>query len=135
MCLILQSLCNWKRESISSELFCSQTVSPLHYEKTQKHGHGEACGWAFNRNLVICEDTVSEVLFCCTRRWWKPTNRLDVSSENLIRKQQFQMTSTMFSYFAVSIQTGKPFGISKTFSHMVAVSFSYSYFLIHFSYT
>lgn len=38
--LILQSLCNWKRKSISSELFCSQRVPSLHYKKTQKHDHG-----------------------------------------------------------------------------------------------
>lgn len=84
------------------------TVLPLHYRKIQNHDHGEACGWAFNRNLHICEDTVSEVLSCCIRRWWKPTNRLDVSPENLIRKQQIRMTSTIFSYFTVPSQTGKP---------------------------
>lgn len=109
-------------------------MAPLHCEKIQKYDHGKACRWAFSRNLLICEGAVSEVLFCCIRRWWKPTNRLDVSPENQIRKQQFQMTSTMFSYFTVSIQTGKPFGVSKIFSHMVAVSFSCSYLLVHCSY-
>lgn len=73
-----------KKKSISSELFCSQKLPHILYEKIQNHNHSEACGWARSKNLLICEDTVSEMLSCCIRRWKETTNRLDVSPENLI---------------------------------------------------
>lgn len=56
---------------------------------------------------------------------------LHVYHEALIRKKWFDMTSSMFSYLAVSIQTGKPFELGKVFSHMAVHSVTKFYFLVH----
>lgn len=114
---------------------CCRRVSPLHFEKIQIHDYHEASGWEFSSNLLICENIASETIFFLAQGvneneacWF------DVYPEALIGKQLFNMTSSMFSYLTVFIQTGKPFGLSKVFSHMAVHSFSSSYFLINFSY-
>lgn len=77
MCLIVPSLCNWKRKASPLNYSVHRESFPYTIKKIPKHDHSESCGWAFNRNLLFCEDAVSEVLLCCVRWWWTPTNRLE----------------------------------------------------------